>query len=164
MEKIMISACLIGEQVKYNGKDNLQESEILNLWQKEGRLVPICPEVEGGLPVPRNPAEIVGGEGTDILSESYRVIDKTGKDVTAAFLQGAEETLKVVRKHEIQLAVLKEGSPSCGSGAIYNGRFTGTKITGQGVTTALLRKHNVTVFSEEQLPEALKHLKKLETM
>lgn len=161
MERIIISACLIGEQVKYNGKDNLLESSIIKDWQEQGCLVPICPEVEGGLPIPRNPAEISGGEGKDLLSGKCRVIDNAGSDVTDFFLIGAEKTLEMARKHAAKIAVLKEGSPSCGSGVIYNGSFDGTRVPGQGVTAALLRKNGVSVFSEDQLPMVLKKLEEL---
>lgn len=105
---------------------------------REGRVVRLCPEVAGGLSVPRPPAELRRG----------LVVTRDGRDVSDAFARGADEALRLVREHAIEIAVLKSNSPSCGSGTIYDGTFTGTRIAGDGVTTALLRAHGIHVFSE----------------
>jgi len=124
-----------------------------------GRVVPVCPEVAGGLPVPRPPAEIVGGDGDDVLDGRARVVTVAGEDVTAAYLRGAECALAVVQRYSITTAILKQHSPSCGSTGIYDGTHSGRLRAGQGVTAALLRRHGVTIWSEEDLGSstALQH-------
>lgn len=151
--KILISACLIGEKVKYNGLDNALISEKIERWSQENRLLPICPEIEGGLTVPRNPVEIQAGEGVDVLSGKAKAMDSQGRNVTKEFIDGAESTLELARKHNVKVAILKERSPSCGSSIIYNGQFNGTCIKGMGVTARLLSENNIRVFSEEKLDE-----------
>lgn len=162
MEKILVSACLLGHKVRYNGTDAAGTNDLLERWRSEGRLVPFCPEVAGGFPVPRPPAEISGGEGGDVLDGESRVIEEGGKDVSEYFQAGAELTLREVRRQNIRVAVLKEDSPSCGSSRIYDGSFSGRSRPGQGVTTALLEDHGVRVFSEEQTAAADAHLRRLE--
>lgn len=154
MRKILVSACLLGEKVRYDGGDCRQDGTIRQ-WLDEERVVGFCPEVAGGLPVPRPPAEIV-----DALHGLVRCCD--GQDVTAAFKAGAESALSLCRGMDIRIAILKEGSPSCGSGRINDGSFSGTKITGQGITAALLRRQGIHVFSERQLSEAAACLKLIE--
>ena len=160
IKKILISGCLIGEKVKYNGLDNQLSSKLIEQWTSEGRLVPICPEVEGGLPVPRNPVEILNGNGSDVLNGVAKAYDDKGNDVTEAFITGAEKALKVAKEQRIDIAVLKERSPSCGSNSIYNGKFNGTKIDGMGVTASLLAMNGVKVFSEDELENVADLLKK----
>lgn len=140
-QKILVSACLLGQKVRYDGRDQGLLGTPLDRWVEEGRVVPFCPEVAGGLPVPRPPAEIVG----------LRVQTEGGVDVTAAFESGARQALEVARRHSVRLAILKERSPSCGSGEIYDGTFSGTRKAGEGITTALLRSHGIEVYSEGQL-------------
>lgn len=152
MEKILVSWCLLGRPVRYDGRAKTSDSELLAQWREEGRLVPACPEVAGGLAVPRPPAELVGN----------RVLTANGYDVTAEFRRGAEAALETARRHGISMAILKEGSPSCGSSRIYDGSFTGTSIQGAGITTALLTLHGIRVFSETQIPEAATYLAHLE--
>jgi len=144
-EKILVSACLVGKPVRYNGHHNLQPHPLLQQWFEQGRLVVLCPEVAGGLPVPREPAE---------RQPDRRILTVGGADVTDAFRRGAELALKLVKRYRIRLAVLKESSPSCGSQSIYDGRFHGRKIDGQGLTCERLRRHGVTVFNEHQLEAA----------
>lgn len=144
---IIVSACLAGLEVKYNGAHNLVQK--IKEWHEEGRVIPVCPEVLGGLSVPREPAEIVGGTGDDVLDGRAKVITKSGKDVTAQFIKGAEETLKIVQEAGAEIIILKERSPSCGSAMIYNGTFKGETIAGNGVTAAHLRRNGITVLSEE---------------
>jgi uncharacterized protein YbbK (DUF523 family) len=130
----------------------------LQRWQAEGRVVPLCPEVAGGLPTPRPPAEIPGGQGGDVLDGAAQVLTVKGEDVSAAFLAGAHQALALVRRHGIRVAVLKAGSPSCGNRLTYDGTFAGVKVPGQGVTTALLQREGVLVFSELELEEAQRAL------
>ena len=158
MIKILVSACLVGEPVRYDGKVIEPSGEILEIWKQEGRIISVCPEVLGGLPVPRISAEIVGGQGEDVLAGQAKVVDKFGRDVTSFFLAGAQKTLDLTLKNTIFLAVMTERSPSCGSTSIYNGQFDGTLIAGMGVTTCLLRQHGITVFGHHQFEQAHEYL------
>jgi uncharacterized protein YbbK (DUF523 family) len=130
----------------------------LQQWVDEGRVVPLCPEVAGGLPTPRAAAEIPGGQGGEVLDGAAAVITTDGADVSAEFLSGAYQALELVQKHGIRIAVLKANSPSCGNLLTYDGTFSGVKVSGEGVTAALLRRYGVQVFSELQLPEAARAL------
>ncbi|MGY0216201.1 DUF523 domain-containing protein [Endozoicomonadaceae bacterium StTr2] len=154
MEKILVSSCLLGNKVRYNGKDLRCDNDILQQWLNEGRVIPFCPEVSAGLPTPRAPAEIQHGSGDNVLTHQARVIANTGDDVTAQFIAGAENTLKTCQDNQIRIAILTESSPSCGSTTIYNGQFSGTKVTGTGVTTALLMEHGIRVFSQHSILDA----------
>ena len=155
MQKVLVSACLLGEPVRYNGADKRSDHEVLRRWIAEGRVVPVCPEIAGGLPVPRPPAEVESGAGGEaVLSGAARVIDVSGADVSPHFVRGAEAALAAARAHGIRVAVLKEGSPSCGSAFSYDGTFTSTRVPLPGVTTALLRRAGIAVFGEDQLTEA----------
>ncbi|MFG0632322.1 DUF523 domain-containing protein [Pseudomonas sp. xss_2] len=151
--KVLVSACLLGQPVRYDGRAS-GHPDLLQRWQAEGRVVPLCPEVAGGLPTPRPPAEISGGQGAQVLAGQARVIAVSGEDVSEAFLAGAQLALAVVRRHGIRVAVLKSGSPSCGNRLTYDGSFSGVKVPGEGVTTALLRREGVLVFSELELDQA----------
>ena len=160
MQKILISRCLLGHKVRYDGGASGPFDQ-LAVWQAEGRVVAICPEVSGGLPTPRPAAEIPGGQGVDVWEGRAQVLTAEGEDFSEAFLDGARQALALVQRHNIRIAVLKVNSPSCGSLQTYDGTFSGTKVTGEGVTTALLRQHGVLVFSELELPEAAQALKNL---
>ncbi|WP_084963108.1 DUF523 domain-containing protein [Thermoactinospora rubra] len=163
MERILVSACLVGRRVRYDGGAKTSADEHLAAWREEGRLVPFCPEVEGGLPVPRPAAEIEGGaDGSAVLAGAARVLTASGEDVTAAFLSGAQAALAVAQSFGVRLAVLKEGSPSCGSLTVYDGTFRGRRTPGRGVTTALLELHGIRVFSEDRIGEAAAYLRALE--
>jgi len=162
MIKVLVSACLLGERVRYHGGDAPCPSDILDRWKLEGRLVSVCPEVAGGLPVPRPPAEIAGGDGSAVLKQEAYVGDSTGVDVSAPFLQGAHATLEAAVASGARLAVLKDGSPSCASTYIHDGSFRGQRAPGQGVTTALLSQSGIRVFNERQLAEAASYLQGLE--
>ncbi|MDF9618471.1 DUF523 domain-containing protein [Pseudomonas entomophila] len=155
--KVLVSACLLGQPVRYDGRAS-GHPDLLQRWQAEGRVVPLCPEVAGGLPTPRPPAEIPGGQGGDVLDGQAQVVTVAGEDVSEAFLVGARQALALVRRHGIRVAVLKSGSPSCGNRLTYDGSFTGVKVTGEGVTTALLRREGVLVFSELELDQAAQAL------
>lgn len=141
MKKVLVSGCLVGDRVRYNGADKRVDSDVLERWQREGRLVRFCPEVAGGLGVPRPPAERQG----------ERIVTAQGLDVTREFERGAQLAVDLVRAQGITVAVLKEFSPSCGSSQVNDGTFTGTRIRGAGLTTEQLRAVGVTVFSEAQL-------------
>ncbi|MGO4001360.1 DUF523 domain-containing protein [Pseudomonas fluorescens] len=161
MQKILVSRCLLGHRVRYDGGasgpfDQLQQ------WIAEGRVVPLCPEVAGGLPTPRAAAEIPGGQGVEVLDGSARVITAEGEDVSAEFLSGARQALALVQQHGIHIAVLKADSPSCGNLLTYDGTFSGVKVSGEGVTAALLSRHGVRVFNESQLAEAASALAALD--
>lgn len=153
--RLLVSACLLGAPVRYDGRAQGLDSSPLRRWQDAGLVLPLCPELAGGLPVPRPAAEIEpGAQGGQVWLGLARLRDAAGGDPTDAFKAGAAAALALVQRHGLRLALLKEGSPSCGSGRIASGRFDGTKRTGEGVTAALLRQHGVQVFSEHQL-EAL---------
>ncbi len=146
--KILVSACLLGQPTRYNGQALPIPFE-LRPWLESNRLIPFCPEIAGGLSVPRIPAEIVGGDGEDVLSGKARVVDAQGRDVTEAYLRGAHAACVLARQTGAQAAILKAHSPSCGSRCIYDGTFSGTLRTGCGVTTALLRRQGLVILNEE---------------
>lgn len=163
MEKILVSACLVGEPVRYDGRDKLCSDGIFLRWVREGRVVPFCPEIAGGLPVPRLPSEVAGGAGgAAVLAGAAQVVDNQGRDVSSHFVAGARASLAAARAKGIRVAVLKEGSPSCGSGWSYDGTFSSARVPLPGVTTALLQRESIRVFSEAQLVEAQAYLDELE--
>lgn len=145
IKKILISSCFLGERVRYNGVVTPLVNKLLEQWKKKGRLITICPEVISGLPVPRPPAEIDPNTKQVITIESI--------DVTEQFDKGAKLALRLCRQYNIQVALLKESSPSCGSNTIYDGTFRQQKIIGEGVTTKLLREHGIKVFCEDSIEE-----------
>jgi uncharacterized protein YbbK (DUF523 family) len=157
MEKVLISACLLGERVRYHGGDARLDHPVLRRWLEEGRLVPLCPEITGGLPTPRAAAEIT------VTLAGRRVLTAAGQDVTAAFDRGAEAAANACIAQGIRMAILKDGSPSCGSHSIYDGTFSGQRSNGEGVTAARLRAAGVRIFSEAEIDSAAEHLDSLET-
>ena len=136
METVLISACLLGCACRFDGRANFNED--INALRQKYKVIIVCPEVDGGLPIPRIPCEIVG----------ERVINKEGEDKTQNFLRGAEIALYQAQKYGATVAILKAKSPSCGSGQIYDGTFTGTLINEDGFTTRLLKKHGIRVYNE----------------
>lgn len=148
---ILVSACLLGLPTAYDGRGH-PVAELVRL-AALGRVVPVCPEVAGGLPVPRPPAEIVGGSGGDVLDSRARVLTASGEDVTEAYIRGAEVAQALVRRYGIGLAVMKARSPSCSPSGIYDGTHSRRLVPGEGVTVALLRREGVRVISEELLPD-----------
>ena len=155
MSRLLISACLLGEPVRYDGRAKpLQHAGLAALIAKD-RVIPFCPEVAGGLPVPRPAAEIVGGGGDAVIDGDARVKTRAADDVTEFFIDGARRALALCRRHDVRVAILTESSPSCGSGQIYDGSFTRTAVAGSGVTAAMLRRHGIEVFSQHRLDEAL---------
>lgn len=163
MEFVLVSSCLIGNPVRYDGGHKRSGSEVLQRWLNEGRVVPVCPEIAGGLPVPRPPAEIAGGAGgAAVLAGLTKVVDPAASDLSAQFMSGARYALEQAQVKGIRIAVLKEGSPSCGSSHIHDGTFSGTHVHGRGVTAALLASAGVCIFSEAQFDEAAELLRTLE--
>lgn len=151
MEKILVSACLLGINVRYNAKVKNLSQPILTKWQQQGRLIAVCPEVAGGLPIPRLPAEIIHQQ--HLATE--QVINSGGQDVSHAFALGAEHALSLCKAHNIRYALLKESSPSCGSQIIYNGQFENKKVKGQGITTNKLTDAGIKVFSEKNFEQLI---------
>lgn len=144
---IAVSACLLGEECRYDGQAR-PCAAVVGL-QETHEMVPVCPEVLGGLSVPRTPCEIVTAE------RALRVVDAEGTDVTDAFLVGAGKTVEYVQERRCTLAVLKAKSPTCGNGLVYDGTFTGTLVPGYGVTARALREAGVRVVDEVQLQACL---------
>ncbi|GGI39367.1 DUF523 domain-containing protein [Mammaliicoccus stepanovicii] len=147
---IVISACLVGERVRYDGDHKL------NLYLKslidDKKAVSVCPEILGGLQVPREPAEIEGGDGFDVWQNKAYVKTISGHDVTDQFKEGAKRTLSIMKHLNASKVILKSGSPSCGLSDIYDGTFTGNKKEGVGITTALLKLNNIDVYDETSIP------------
>ena len=158
MNKILLSTCLLGHPVRYDGKSKTLLDSTLDQLLARDRVIGFCPEIAGGLPVPRAAAEIHAGDGTDVIAKRARVKTQDGTDVSEYFLSGARLALALCQQHNIMVAVLTESSPSCGSNQIYDGSFTGNPIPGSGVTAALLKQHGVKVFNQYQLGEAFRHL------
>jgi uncharacterized protein YbbK (DUF523 family) len=154
---ILVSACLLGDKVRYDGSDKLCANTALAQLLAHGQVVAVCPEVSGGLPVPRLPAEIQAGDGAAVLDGAARVLDAGGNDVTRAFVSGAEQALQTALAQRIKVAILKARSPSCGNQMIYDGAFSKTLKRGQGVTAALLERHGIRVFNETQIAEAVQY-------
>jgi uncharacterized protein YbbK (DUF523 family) len=149
-EKILVSACLLGHPVRYDGKSvPLKEIDWLQKLQQQNRLVIICPEQAGGLPTPRDPAE----------RQKNKIITINNQDVTNEFEKGAKLALKLCQQHDIKIALLKANSPSCGNQQIYNGQFNNTLIAGLGMTAELLSKHNIKVYSELEIQQLIDDLK-----
>ncbi|MHB8841979.1 MAG: 2-thiouracil desulfurase family protein [Candidatus Aquicultor sp.] len=149
--KWVVSSCLIGLKTRYDGRDKFC-SKIQELVEK-AEAVPFCPEQGGGLATPRPPAEIIGGDGRDVLAGRARVINKLGKDVTEQFIRGASQMLELARITGATGAIITSLSPSCGVGAIYDGTFSGTIREGDGVAAALLRESGLEVITEKEFED-----------
>ena len=143
MERILISACLVGDNVKYDGGNN--KNPLIEKLLEKYELVPFCPEVEGGLPIPRHPSEQRGEQ----------VINDIDEDVTDQFERGADLALNICLYLKITKAILKERSPSCGVHSIYDGTFSHKVIPGMGVTAALLKRKGIEVYSEDEIESLL---------
>lgn len=163
-DKILVSACLLGNKVRYDANDVPTESDLLDEWQSEGRLIAFCPEVAGGLSVPRLPAEIQSDDGNAVLDGTAKVFDNQENDVSENFINGAKKALETAQNNNVRVAILKEKSPSCGSSFIYDGTFSSVRKVGQGVTTALLKRNGVKVFSDLEIEKAAKYLENLTEM
>lgn len=153
--KILVSSCLLGAPVRHDARDKKCDHEVLQRWVEQGRVISVCPEMLGGLGTPRPPAEIVN-------DGSRRVVTREGNDVTRAFEEGARAAADQGRREDVRVAILKAGSPSCGSSFIYDGTFSRTSVPGEGITAALLRKNGIVVFSEEELEAAEEYVLSLE--
>ena len=136
---LLISQCLMGCNCRYDGKSNRLKQ--LSLLMEKYNLIPVCAEILGGLPTPRIPSERV----------ENRVVNQLGEDVTMQFVRGAQEVLKIAKLYGCTAALLKERSPSCGFGQIYNGTFSGTLADGNGVTAQLLAENGIRIIGESQL-------------
>ena len=145
MESLLISACLLGERCKYNGGHNALPAETLEALRRRYRLLPVCPETAGGLPTPREPSERRGAG----------VYSRSGRDVTGAYETGAALVCRLAKRQSCRLALLKERSPSCGAGEIYDGSFTGTLIPGNGTAAEALLLAGVAVYGESEIDTLL---------
>ena len=145
MENVLISACLLGVSCRYDGLSKPLDERILLDLKSRYHLIPICPEIFGGLPTPRIPAEI---------RNDRRVFRHDGAEVTAEYHKGAQEALRLAKLFDCKTAILKERSPSCGSGEIYDGTFTGTKIFADGITAELLKANGIRILGESRLCDA----------
>ena len=143
-EKLLVSACLLGENCKYSGGNNYTPA--VEALKEKFEVIPVCPEQMGGLPTPRIPAERVG----------EKVLNREGADVTAEYRRGGSEALAIARANGVKFAVLQERSPSCGSECVYDGMFSGKLIPGQGVTAQLLEENGIKVYSSGRIEEFLK--------
>lgn len=145
--RVVVSQCLLGIPCRYDGKcavhEAARDAACARGW------IPVCPEILGGLATPRTPAERQG----------ERVVTRDGQDVTAAYRRGAEQALRIAKLYGAKYALLKERSPSCGAGMIYDGTFSGTRIPGDGVTAALLRQNGLSVYGESRIEELIEQLK-----
>ncbi|MBB3568212.1 DUF523 domain-containing protein [Rhizobium sp. BK491] len=158
--KILVSACLMGHAVRYDGRSKPLVHPAIDRWREEGLLVTICPEMSAGMAVPRPPAEIAGGAtGADVLAGTARVMEISGGDVTAEFRQAAENALALATETGCRYALLIDGSPSCGSGFIYDGTFSGSRQSGRGVTAALLQQAGIEVYSDREIEKLVERLK-----
>jgi len=147
---LLLSACLAGEKVRYDGNHN--QIEQLEQLQKDFNIFLVCPEVQGGMATPRIPSEIISINPLKIQNEY-------GIDTTDFFLSGASIALDICKQHNIQIALFKAKSPSCGNNKIYDGTFTKTLIDGMGVTAAMLEHNNIKVFNETQIKELYEYIK-----
>ena len=147
---ILVSACLLGSNVKYDGTNNADRIDERSLAQLKSlaRLIPFCPEVSGGLSTPRIPCEV----------KDAKVINRDGQDQTEFFMRGAELALKECVKNNCSIALLKEKSPSCGHGQIYDGTFSHTTISGSGITARLLSSNGIRIFGESEIQNLISQL------
>lgn len=157
MKKILVSACMLGDRVRYDGGHHLIDNPMLKRWHDEGRLIPICPEIAGGLSTPRPPAETQ-------CKFPILITTSEGNDVTPEFLSGAEKTLEVAKREGVACALMKAKSPSCGNKRIYDGNFSGNLVEGAGVAAAELMRNGVPVFSEKELPELFAFIEESEKL
>lgn len=153
-EVVLVSSCLMGLNCRYDGKHNYHRE--ISLSGDEYILIPICPEIEGGLDTPRTLCEIQEGSGLDVLLEKAKIINKNNQDVTQYFIDGAYKTLEMAELYGIKHAIFKARSPSCGCGMIYDGSFTGKLRSGDGITAALLKNHGINVYTDEFVSNMMK--------
>ena len=162
-DKILVSACLMGFQVRYNGSHKAQLANALSRWQSEGRLVTHCPDLAAWLRMPRLPAEKQDAQGADVMRKRAQNGVWVGVVVWAVFVLGGWVGVFAAQEEGCTAALLTDGSPTCGSQFIYDGTFNGRRKPGAGVAAALLRENGITVFSEQQLPQLLAWMKQRES-
>ena len=162
--RVLVSSCLMGNSVRYDGGDQFCDN-LSNLLFNDSRIIcyAFCPEVSGGLSVPRSRAAINRNySGYDVLNhDKAKVINSDGIDVTNEYIKGAQLALEFCKKNRISIAIMKEDSPSCGSNTLFNPTFDASKKIGPGVTAALLKKNNIAVFSEIEVEELSKYIKSI---
>jgi len=156
MVKLLISSCLLGNPVRYDALSKKCNNPFFEKILKFCELYPVCPEVDGGLPIPRPPSEIVFFQ-----DDKFKLINKNGEDVTSFFEKGAKNALEIALKNGIKVALLKSKSPSCGNDFVYDGTFSSTLIKGKGVTAYLLEKYGIKVFNENELEKLWDYLKSI---
>jgi len=161
--KVLVSGCLNGPPIRFNQTNVIVESPIWDRWAAEDRLVPFCAELAGGFSIPRPPAEILGGDGTSVICGIGTVAEDTGNDVTEQFMHGAQLAVVHAIENGCVVAVLTDGSPSCGSTYIDDGSFRGGTKSGTGVVAQLLIDNGIQVFPESQLEQADRFLRHLES-
>ncbi|MBQ9766916.1 MAG: DUF523 domain-containing protein [Lachnospiraceae bacterium] len=144
--RVLVSMCLLGANCRYNGVPQANEAVVELLSREDITLIPVCPEQLGGLPTPRTPSE----------QQGTQVVDEKGIDRTEAFESGAKEALRIAKLYGCEAAILKERSPSCGSGLVYDGTFSHTQVPGDGVCAGLLKENGIRVFGESELKEFYK--------
>lgn len=150
---ILVSACLLGHRVKYDGGTNTHD--LIMQYHERGQFLAVCPECFALLPVPRPPMELCHVTGAALLVGKGKAVDRNGLDTTEYLIAGAQKVLKIAETYEIRTAILKESSPSCGVHVVHTGDFDGRKQSGMGVAAALLTAHGIRVYSEEDLTQAL---------
>ncbi|MCM8790275.1 MAG: DUF523 domain-containing protein [Candidatus Omnitrophica bacterium] len=144
--KYLVSACLAGINCTYNGKNKLRH--VIRRMVEDGIAVPVCPESLGGGSIPRFKCEISGGDGGDVLDKKAKVLTPCGKDVSKILIAGARKALAIARKYGLDKAIMKSKSPSCGCGYIYDGTFSRKLVKGDGVTTSLLRRNKIRIYTD----------------
>lgn len=162
LNKILVSACLMGFKVRYNGREKAHMIAQLSRWHEEQRLVIHCPELAAGLPVPRPPAEIMSADGKDVMHGRARIYDVTGQDVTEHYQLAAWLALRTAQEAGCTAALLTDGSPTCGSHIIYDGSFSGIQTVGMGVAASLLSEHGIAVFSDTQIADLINWIERRE--
>ena len=160
--KVLVSGCLGGAAIRFDATGVPVSSPIFHEWAAQGRLVSLCPELAVGFPVPRPPAEMVGGTAADVLDGRAEVREDSGRDVTELFRAAADRALERAVRAGVGLAVLVDGSPTCGSTYVHDGTFTGVTVPGRGVAAEALRRHGIPVFSHRELERAAALLADLE--
>lgn len=165
MIKILLSACLAGFPVRYNGSAKQLVNDQITRWRQQQRFVVFCPELAAGFHTPRPAAEIQPARcGSRNMAQGARVTEATGEDVTERYRLAAWLTLEMAQQNHCQFALLTEGSPSCGSNLIYSGQFNCSKVAGSGFTAGLLARHGIEVFSEYQILQLSERINQLESL
>jgi uncharacterized protein YbbK (DUF523 family) len=157
--KLLVSACLLGQPVRWDGRAKTLGHAALARWQAQGRLVPVCPELLGGFGIPRPRAELEPGiDAAAVLAGRGRIFDEHGADVTAAFVAGARAALRIAQREAATLALLTDGSPSCGVHGVADGHFAQQRVPGQGVAAALLAASGLRVFAATDIDALIMHM------